>query len=134
VLFAQFLLRVSQVRLGLTGHHGARGADLTLHGRDGLAGGLAHCTGHAGDLDPAGGASTELLDSLRHAALVVTCLGQVLAQPLLVGLLLGQRDMSRQIGFELSFLGVRLVQPLDQLGVTLVRAVSVGHWDFLPLY
>lgn len=127
MLFTQLLLRVAQVCFGLAGHDRARGSDLALDGGQCLARGFAHRAGHARDLDAGRGAPAELLDPLGNAALVVTRLRQMLAQPLLVGLLLGERDMGREVGLKFGFLGVGFVEPLHQLGVALVRAISVRH-------
>jgi hypothetical protein len=44
----------------------------------------------------------------------------MLLEPLLVGRLLGERDVSGEIGLELGLLGVCLTQPLHQLGITFI--------------
>jgi hypothetical protein len=99
VLFAEFLLRIAHVGLGLVGHGGPGCADLTLHGGHRLTGDFAHRTGNAGDLRTGGCRAAELLDPSRHLSLVVFGLGQVLAQALLVRLLVGQRDVGREVSF-----------------------------------
>jgi hypothetical protein len=52
---------------------------------------------------------------------------QVLLEALLVGRLLGQRYVSREVDLQLGLLGVGLVEPLDQLGVTFVDLGGLGH-------
>jgi hypothetical protein len=62
VLFAQFLLRVAQVCLGLVGDGGTRGAELSLDRGDRLAGDFADGARHAGDLWPGRCRTAEFLD------------------------------------------------------------------------
>ena len=85
------------MRLGLFGQRGARDADLALHGREALAGEFAEGVRNARRAHALGGLSTELLDARRHAALVITRLLEVLLEPLLVGGLLGEADVRRQV-------------------------------------
>jgi hypothetical protein len=126
VLLAELLLGVTQMRLCLVRHQRACGSDLSLDGGDRLAGDLADGVGnagharhvrHGGDLGP------ELLDARGHPALVIARLREVLAEALLVRHLLCERDVRGQIGLELRLLGVRLVQPLDQLGIASVQSL-----------
>jgi hypothetical protein len=91
MLFAQLLLGVAQMGLSLAGDRGARGADLALDRGDRLAGDLADRAGHTRDVRSGRRRSAELLDACRHALLVVAGLGQMLAQPLLVRVLLRER-------------------------------------------
>jgi hypothetical protein len=121
VLLAQLLLGIAEVCLGLGGDQGARRADLALDARHRLAGGLADDVRDARQIGPGQRRAPQLLDSGADPALVVARLLEVTAQPLLVGLLLGQRYVGGQIRLELGFLGVSLVQPLDQLRVALVH-------------
>lgn len=63
----------------------------------------------------------QLLDSARDRTLVIAGLLQVLAKPVLVGLLFRQRNMRLQVGLQFGLLHMRLVQPLNQLGVPFVQ-------------
>ena len=121
MLFTQFLLGIAHVRLSLARDGSAGRTDLTLYGGHRLTGGLAHHTGYARNLRAGARTAAELLDPLRHPPLVILGLGQVLAQALLVGLLLGQSDVGREVGLKLGFLGMGFVEPLDQLGITRVQ-------------
>jgi hypothetical protein len=112
------------VRLGLLGERGTRHADLTLDGRDSLAGELAERARDARRAYALGRLAAKLLDALGDAALVVARLLQVLLQALLVRRLLRQADVSREICLQLRFLGMSLVEELDELGVT---SVELGH-------
>ena len=127
MLLAQFLLRVAQMGLGLVGYHGPSGADLALDRGNCLACRFSYRAGHAGQVWSFGGAAAELLDARGHLPLMGFGLAEVLLKPLLVGGLLGQRDVRREVGLQLRLLGVGLVEPLDQLRVTRVQVVLISH-------
>jgi hypothetical protein len=112
VLLAQLLLRVAQMRLGLVGDDRARGSDLALDGGDRLAGDFPKRARDARDVGRAR-RSAELLDPRGDLPLVVARLGQVLAQALLVGHFVGQRDMRGEVDLELGLFGVGFIEPLD---------------------
>jgi hypothetical protein len=105
------------VRLGLLRDGGTSRAELALDRGDRLSGDLADRAPDAAGV----GRPAELLDPRRDLALVVARLLEVLLEPLLVRLLLGQRDVRGEVRLELGLLRVRLVEPLDELCVTFVR-------------
>ena len=113
------------MRLRLLSGQRPRRADLALDRSDGLARRFPDRGRDAGDVRARVGAPAERLDARRDATLVVLRLGQMLAQPLLVGLLLGQRDMGGQVRLELGLLGVGLAQPLRDFAVTFIH---LSHW------
>src|SRR5581483_6764346 len=127
VLLAQLFLGVTQMGLGLMRNDGPCGADLALDRGHGLAGCLPDHAGYARNVGAGGHLAAELLDARGDGALVLTRLGQVLAQALLVALLLGQRYVRCQISLELGLLGVGFAQPLDQLCVTFIQRLSARH-------
>ena len=114
------------MRLGLLGDERAHGADLALDRRHRLAGGLADRGGNARDVGAGRGHAAELLDPARDRPLVLLGLLEVRLQALLVGRLLGQLDVRRQVELQLGFLGMGLVEPLDELCVTLGEGLVLG--------
>jgi hypothetical protein len=123
MLLAELFLCVAQVGLRLGRHERPGGPNLSLDGGDGLAGHLADGVRDAWDVGHRRHLGAELLDPRSDSALVITRLGEVLAQALLVGHLLGERDVRGEVGLELGFFGVRLVEPLGQLCIARVQTL-----------
>ena len=122
VLLAELVLRIAQMGLGLVADERASDAHLPLDRGDGLAGDLAD---GPGEVEQAlAGRAAELLDLRGDAALVVAGLLQVRLETLLVGRLLGERDVRGQVRLEFGFLGVGFAQPTSRAS----RRVGSGSW------
>src|SRR6478672_6879994 len=123
------------MRLGLARDHCPGNSHLALDSGYGLAGGLADDARHGSLRGYRHGRrlAAQLLDAPRDRALVVASFRQMLLEALLVRRLLGQLDVRSEIGLQLGFLRMCLVQPLNELGVTFVHGfLSSGFRSRLP--
>src|SRR6187200_1149669 len=109
MLLAQLFLCIAEVRLGLAGDERTCNPDLALDPGYGLPCHLPHHVRNTWNVGPSRGLAAELLDAARDGTLVIACLLQVLPEALLVGLLLGQGNMRRQVGLQLRLLCMRFV-------------------------